>query len=81
MIQMTFCGVLAKQMKELLMWLRKTGNRLFVLWFLWMTADLLLDDMARSGSWLQFIGRDRKDLLVGSGMTKIKWYEAGNGGG
>jgi len=52
LIQTTFCSVFHPQIKRLPTWLRKTGNLLFTLGWLFETGYWLSDDFARGGIWL-----------------------------
>ncbi|KAE9381099.1 hypothetical protein N431DRAFT_424729 [Stipitochalara longipes BDJ] len=51
LIQSTFCSLLHPQIKTLPSWLRKTGNLLFTIAWLFETGYWLTDDFARGGIW------------------------------
>jgi len=79
-VQMVFCSVIRKQIKDRPMWLRKAGNGLFALFWLCLTANLLLDDLARLGLWSAILGIFRMDGLDKNTILR-DGMEGGIGGG
>jgi len=75
-VQTVFCSVIRKHIKDCPMWLRKAGNGLFALFWLCLTADLLLDDLARLGLWSAILGIFRINGLDKN--TMLRWYGAGD---
>jgi Membrane bound O-acyl transferase family len=52
LIQSTLCSIFHRQIRMLPKWLRKTGNLLFTMGWLFETGYWLTDDFARGGIWL-----------------------------
>lgn len=77
LLQMTVCAIFKGVIRRLPMWARKMGNVVFVAFWLWLTANLLLDDFARVGIWLEILGRKNFEGTMIGLHTGRHWWEYG----